>query len=44
MCILSQNDSVGSLGSETVKGLICVKEVCKLRLENDLHDYMVLRI
>ena len=34
-----KNESVGSLGSGTVQGLIRVKEVCKLRLENDPHDY-----
>ena len=40
LCVFChKNESVGSLGSGTVQGLIRVKEVCKLRLENDPHDY-----
>ena len=40
LCVFChKNESVGSLGSGTVQGLIRVKEECKLRLNNDLHDY-----
>ena len=39
LCVFChKNESLGSLGSGTVQGLIRVKEVCKLRLENDPHD------
>ena len=34
-----KNESVDRLGRGTVQGLCRVKEVCKLRLENDPHDY-----
>ena len=34
-----KNESVDSHGRGTVKGFCRVKEVCKLRLENDPNDY-----
>ena len=38
MCVLC-HESVDTLGRGTVQGLFCVKEVCKLILENEPHDY-----
>ena len=34
-----KNESVDSLGKGTVHGLFRLKDICKLRLENDPHDY-----
>ena len=34
-----KSKGVDGLGRETVQGLFRVKDVCKLRLENDPHNY-----
>ena len=38
-CKKKKSESVDSVGRGTVQSLYRMKEMCKLRLENDSHDY-----